>query len=67
MSIGENYFFQQIGEGKSYLDLKDIDWDQLQTDIFGKAGIKVSFLSFSLSFFFFLFFCSNKVFLFSIF
>ena len=41
VSIGENYFFQSLGEGQSFLDLKAIDWDELQASIFGKSGVKV--------------------------
>ena len=40
--MGDTYFFQMIGEGKSFLDLKGVDWEDLQVTAFhSKGGVKV--------------------------
>ena len=40
--VNEKYYFQQIGEGKSFFDLSTIDWEQLPLQIFAsKSGVKI--------------------------
>jgi hypothetical protein len=40
--VMEKYYFQSIGEGKSFIDLNSINWEQLSLQFFAsKSGIKI--------------------------